>query len=503
MAILEKEVWAGLGGNNAKYFENLGYDIPRSINKYGNLTIPIGTKILVKVKELPKSSNEKLTKICDDCGKHIPRQPYKAIIELREVGNGKDRCRSCGNLYKWKIEKENVPYQRTLEYFSIKNGFKYLLDEFSNSNILTPDKIFKASNDLYLWNCSVCNSEYPASVNNRINNRNCPYCAGRKINHTNCLWTTHPKVAKLLKNKEIGYKVSAGMDKKEEFVCSDCGYVDKKSIQDIVKLGYSCVKCSDGISYPEKFMLNLLSQLKVEFQTQKVFEWSLNKRYDFYIPSLNCIIETHGAQHYKESFIYIGGKSLEDEQKNDQIKKEIAIENGMKNYIIIDCSKSEIGFIKNKIIESAISNYYDLSIVNWEKCHEFSCSSIVRKVCDFWNDGLKSTVEIAKIVKVDRATICRYLKQGVEIGWSDYNPKEQIKKSVAINGKKSAKQIVQLTKNDKYIKTWNSITEVQYELKISISNISNVCKGKRSFAGGFKWVYKTDYDKLIETEEII
>ncbi|MEM5599205.1 hypothetical protein AAHB53_28045 [Niallia circulans] len=71
-------------------------------------------------------------------------------------------------------------------------------------------------------------------------------------------------------------------------------------------------KCSDGFSIPEKFMFNLLDYLQVDFDYQKVFDWSLGKRYDFYIPMLNCIIETHGAQHYQYSGFM---NSLEQEQK--------------------------------------------------------------------------------------------------------------------------------------------------------------------------------------------
>jgi len=38
------------------------------------------------------------------------------------------------------------------------------------------------------------------------------------------------------------------------------------------------------------------------------------------------------------------------------------------------------------------------------------------------------------------------------------------------------------------IKTWESITKVEEELKIY--NINAVCKGKQRTAGGYKWQHK-------------
>ena len=34
----------------------------------------------------------------------------------------------------------------------------------------------------------------------------------------------------------------------------------------------TCRKCSDGISYPEKFLYSILEQLNIDFETQKIFD---------------------------------------------------------------------------------------------------------------------------------------------------------------------------------------------------------------------------------------
>ena len=53
------------------------------------------------------------------------------------------------------------------------------------------------------------------------------------------------------------------------------------------------------------------------------------------------------------------------------------------------------------------------------------------------------------------------------------------------------KEVEQIDKKTlEVIKVWDSLSEVESQLNISASNISNVCKGKRKTAGGFIWRMK-------------
>ena len=54
--------------------------------------------------------------------------------------------------------------------------------------------------------------------------------------------------------------------------------------------------------------------------------------------------------------------------------------------------------------------------------------------------------------------------------------------------------IVQLSKDGKFIRRWCSAREVERELGIRNGHITACCKGKRNSAGGFRWVYATDYN---------
>lgn len=57
----------------------------------------------------------------------------------------------------------------------------------------------------------------------------------------------------------------------------------------------------------------------------------------------------------------------------------------------------------------------------------------------------------------------------------------------------NSKRVVQLTKDFKYVKTWNSIVEIENYYHSDKGNISRVCNGKRITAFGFRWVFEDDW----------
>jgi len=245
--------------------------------------------------------------------------------------------------------------------------------------------------------------------------------------------TTNPEFFKYFVNIQDAYTYSHGSMTKVLMKCPECGFQKKCIINDVTRQGFSCNKCGDGISYPEKFMFGLLEQLNVDFQTQLsnvTFEWCGIYKYDFYIPLINCIIETHGLQHYEEQLQTIENvRSLEDEQANDILKEYLAKENGINedHYIVIDCRYSNLEWIKDHVLSSKLAVFFDLSNIDWNKCHLSACKNIVKLVCDLWNEH-KAIKEIIPIVHCSYNTVVNYLKQGYKIGWSDYNP--QLKKKI-------------------------------------------------------------------------
>lgn len=92
--LLTEEVEVGLGVKTLKYYEELGYEIPRYKNKYGVLKVLYRTKILVKVKDLTKGSHVKVKVLCDRCEIVIMNKPYKEYL-INNKNSGLDTCNEC------------------------------------------------------------------------------------------------------------------------------------------------------------------------------------------------------------------------------------------------------------------------------------------------------------------------------------------------------------------------------------------------------------------------
>jgi len=282
------------------------------------------------------------------------------------------------------------------------------------------------SNKKVWWICDK-GHEWDATIYNRNNEHGCPYCTNQRIlKGFNDMWTTNPELASLLANPEDGYRYTeSGSSYSTDWICSQCGEMLKnKTISQIKNKGLSCLLCSDGRSLPEKVFSNFLNKICPHFHNDTSFEWSENKRYDFYIPSYSMIIEVHGIQHYNGSFATLGGRSLEEEQENDQHKYDMAIGNGIENYIVIDARKSELNWIKNSILNSKLNDVFDLSKINWQEISEKSSKNIVFEISEMWNAEL-SINEIVQNVKLSRTTVRKYLKLGSELGLTNYVVKKR------------------------------------------------------------------------------
>lgn len=355
-------------------------------------------------------------------------------------------------------------------------------------------------------------------------NCGCNVCSNMKVlKGCNDLWTTHPHIAKLLKNREDGYEVSYGSQKSKIFVCQNCGWEKPYKIKNIVNGNFSCDKCGDGISYPSKFIRAFLDQINEEYISEYNPKWAFikednynsklkgKKKYDIYLPNKYEVWEIHGIQHYEDVKKRFGTKSknLEDEQTNDKIKMDLAKENFLK-YIAIDARYSQMEYIKNSLINLPETQRYNLTNIDWLKCHEYACNSLVKVVCDLWSNGIKNTERISNVMKLSLNTVVKYLKQGGELGWCDYNVQtalENRKKNsleqMLICIKAKRRKIIQLTPDNEFIKEWDSIEKAKNVL--GLNNIVGCCKNKYGCrtSGGFKWMYKEDYENNIKESGLL
>lgn len=385
----------------------------------------------------------------------------------------------------------------------LTNKYKYSLNEIvptNNSDIKILEHIRmkqgKKTTKGYKYKCLTCGFVGEISETNLNIPSGCSSCRGFSIKiGFNDMWTTNLELAKLLNKPEDGYKYTKNSNAKVEWKCPTCKTIIYKQISDVNNNGIRCPKCCDGISFPEKVMYSVLQQLDIQFNvqvTKTTFDWCKNIRYDFYIPEHNTIVETHGIQHYEHT----GLTDLKYVEENDKIKEKLAFDNNINDYIVIDCRKSEINYIKNSILNSNLSKIYNLNNINWGECEKTAYNSLIYKACNLWNDGIKDTSEISKILKLSRGTIIKYLKKGSNIGLCNY---------VAImGGRMYSKKIICTTT----LEVFDAIIDVKKVYKVDGSCISKCCKKRESYMHAgihpktsekLSWMYYEDWLQQQET----
>jgi hypothetical protein len=344
--------------------------------------------------------------------------------------------------------------------------------------------------DKYIWDTDLAHIE---------RGEGCPVCKGLKaFKGFKDLWILRPDIAKLLKNKEHGYNLLPNSRKREVFICPNCGNEINSSVHNVSQNGLFCRKCSSGVKYPESFMYNLLLLLNVKFETQKTFIWSENKRYDFYFikNGKENIVECNGIQHYSNPILIHGnGRTLKEEQDNDKFKKQLAKENGINDdhYIVIDCRYSNMEWIRDHILSSKLVEMFDLSNINWTECERRCIKSRVISVCNLYNNGIKQTKDISRILSIPQRTVVGYLNKGSQVNLCDYDGRK-----ARIEG--SNHKVICLNN----FKIFNSVKEA--ETFYHISNISACCIGTIKSAGklsGHKliWMYYDEYLQSAKSEK--
>ena len=498
--LITKEVETYLS-SNINWYETRGYKIPRRIDDYGKNSIKLGAKLKVKVNDLPNGSDVLVDVICDGCTKILIGMTwynYKKYVKE----DGTYYCQKCArNGYKKWISFYEWCYLNLS-----KDEANEILDRWDYSlNKLTPKEVSFGShgdNKMGYWFKCLKHPEH-ISEQKLI----CNFVKGYKssINCYQCdsIAMTHPYLIKYFVDKEETLKYSYGSSLKKFLLkCPNCGFEKELNIMSLINNGLGCPRCSDGKSYPEKFLFSFFEQIdSTDFISQlskKTFNWCCSFKYDFYLNNFDIIVETHGDQHYRE--IRNNWGTLEETQNNDFDKEWLARSNNIKNYIILDCRKSELEWIKDNIMLSRLPKLLNFkeSDIDWLKCHEFACKNLVKMTCDEFNKS-KNVTEIMKYLKIGRNTVIRYLNQGAKVGWCNYNGKdEKIKNNILTHNRFSIK-VICLTTGE----VFNSQKEAceNYNIK-GVSGIGSCCKNNKEYCGKhpatnepLKWMYYDEYIK--------
>ena len=144
-------------------------------------------------------------------------------------------------------------------------------------------------------------------------------------------------------------------------------------------------------------------------------------------------------------------------------------------------------------MHSKLNKLFDLSSINWLKCHEFACSTRIIEASNYYNEG-KNIKDISIIMKLSYGTICNYLNKAHELKWCIYDTKQIMIDNGKINGKKLSIPVIQLSLTGEYIAEFESATEAGRQLNLNQSNISECCRRETNHAYGFIWMFKNYYD---------
>lgn len=283
------------------------------------------------------------------------------------------------------------------------------------------------------------------------------------IKGVNDIATVAPEMVNYLVNKEEAFKYKSRSSKKLRMKCIYCGEERMIAPGNFMARGFCCSTCSDGVSYPERVIGNILKQFDIEYEKQMTLD-NRKTKYDFYLPKFNTIIETHGKQHYVEvGFSKNNKRTLEAQQESDEYKMGLALSKGY-NYIVLDCRYSNIEWIRDSFLKSSLSSIVNVDMIDWDVIDKHSSSSLFQEVVDYYKETQLDTKQLAKVFNLDDTTISGYLRKAHKLGLCNYKPKTGKRKVVFIlNGEIKA--------------IYQSTLEASKELDYCCSTIGNLARG--------------------------
>ena len=447
--------------------------------------------------ESVKASN---TSIKHFCKKH----QYEYMSPPARVLQNKYGCKFCGaeahtQSLEEKLEKTKKRiFELVGNEYEIVDGFTVIDDmaKFRHNCENGEKHYFDMTPTSFIYRGSRCYCENPS--------------ISRVIPGFNDIHTTRPDVEEWMHNKEDAYKYSMSSKEKILWDCPDCKNTFEERICNVNSNRLSCPFCSDGISYPNKFMYNSLYQIKddLDFLDREYnpdwckFEFNGNKRcgkYDVYfgINGQRYIVEMdgglgHGNKAHTNSLL-----SQDELLQIDLIKDKLAEEHGIK-VIRIDCNyktDDRYTYILNNVLNSNLKDIIDLSKIDFDLSNKNSISSLIVKAGELWNQGLTAG-QIRKELKIGEGTVTSYLKTASEIGVCDYS----VEKSKA---RSKYRKVYCTTTNI----VFESITSAAKTYDTNRDGINKCCKGIQKYSGmlngvPLQWMYYEDYLKSTTSSEV-
>lgn len=350
----------------------------------------------VKIIDKYINSHTKITFKCLIHNCTYEQRPEKALC-----GFG---CKQCIKEQLSKIKRFSE--QHYIDKLKLINNNIILIDKYVNEHTKTKHK------------CIIDGYEWDVTPDSLLRRTGCPVCSNKAVlKGVNDMWTTNPKLAKLLANSEDGYKYTRCSGKTVDWICPNCGSIIKnKQIRNVLFQGLSCKFCSDGISYPNKVLSNLFLQLDIALITEYSPNWIKPKRFDgfFVLNNKKYIVEMDGALGHGNKIHSKSKMTVEESKELDNYKDKMAEKHSIE-VIRIDCQISDINYIKNNIICSKLNDLFNLSNIDWNKVHIDSLKTNVIEVCKLW-DLNNSVTDIFNKLHISRTAIRSYIRKGEKCG---------------------------------------------------------------------------------------
>lgn len=415
--------------------------------------------------------------------------------------------------YNWRgikkmYEKEKEECQNKGFIFDAVNKHKLNIGDkihTNNRDFTIIDMCLKIDNKkrkwcYYIYKCGDCgyvSYSSPMTESNLLNQQcKCACCSSSVVvPGINDIPTTASWMVPFFPQGELqAQKYTCHSSQKIIAQCPFCGKLSKNKVQ-ISNLyankGFLCV-CKDGISYPNKFMYNLLEQLEINFITEYSPEWIGKKAFDFYLPDLNLIIEMDGALgHGKKK--WSGGDDTIGFYI-DMKKQRLAIEHGL-DVIRVESDHSNKQYLKKQIYKTRLPYYINLEKVDFNLCDIFATSNFTKKLCECFNLNHCTTIDdmVKYYPHMTKIAIGHHLRKGKQRGWCDYDGRKAIYPN-------AHRKINQYSLDGVFIRQFNDNKELRengYTERECI-RINQVCSGYRKTAKGYMWKFA---DNSLEIED--
>ena len=225
-----------------------------------------------------------------------------------------------------------------LNYITTQNK-KYTMQDYQVGDIVKGCEILaiKKKSDTYFYLVYNIKEEVHGTISNqklkaiRTNN----YVPHHTVPQSKMLYH-HKHIHKYVVNRGDLFNYRHTSRKYIQTVCPNCHIERRVRVADLIRDTYSCTCSKSYSSFGERVTQAYLDVLGVDYIREYKFKSLGLKRFDFYLPEFNTVVEVHGIQHYQEVTGYMCHKTT---KQSDIEKRQFCKDNGIQ-YVEIDARRS-------------------------------------------------------------------------------------------------------------------------------------------------------------------